>query len=165
MYTVHSASAVRLMSKYHDRSTASCKVSRSCALLFRHLYPVYTIQPVVKPVEQPLKQPDASCEQTFNRLFNRFDNRLNVCLHDAAGCLTTVVKPPTAVEQPVVQPVECLDTRYNQLFNRLFNRLFNQFNNWLYRMNGVLELSVLTGPAPYAGAMVFIHHIVHRYQK
>jgi len=29
------------------------------------LYPVYTIQPIVKPVEQPA----ASCKQTFNRLY------------------------------------------------------------------------------------------------
>ena len=44
---------------------------------------------------------DASCKETFNQLFNRFDNWLNVCLHDAAGCSTTVVKPPAAVEQPL----------------------------------------------------------------
>ena len=42
--------------------------------------PVYTIQPVVKPVVQPVVN-------------NRFHNRLNVCLHDAAGCSTAVVKP------------------------------------------------------------------------
>jgi len=48
--------------------------------------------PIVKPVEQLVEQPAASCEQTFsrlsNQLLNRFDKRLNVCSHDAAGCLT-----------------------------------------------------------------------------
>jgi len=45
-----------------------------------------------------------------------------------------VVKP---VEQLVAQPVECLFTRCSRLFNRLLNR----FDNRLYRVNGVLELS------------------------
>ena len=52
-----------------------------------------------------------------NRLYNRFDNRLNVCLHDAAGCSTAVVKP----------------------HNRLNNRLDNRLDNRLYRVNGTLR--------------------------
>jgi len=37
---------------------------------------------------------------------------------------------------PVVQPVECLYTRYNRLFNRTNNRLDNR----LHRVNWVLEV-------------------------
>jgi len=48
-------------------------------------------------------------------MFNRLDSRLNVCLHDAAGCSTAVVKP------------------HKRLFNRLDNRL--------YRVNGVIRCS------------------------
>ena len=86
------------------------------------LYPVYTIQPIVKPVEQPA----ASCKQTFNRLLSRSDNGWNVCLHDTAGCSTAVVKP-LPVEQLVVQPVEQPAASCKQKFNRL------------YRVNGVLR--------------------------
>jgi len=38
-----------------------------------------------------------------------------------------------AVEQPVIQPVECLHTRYSRLFNWSFNR----FHNRLCRVNGI----------------------------
>jgi len=60
------------------------------------LYPVYTIQPVVKMVVQPVGQPVASCKRTSNR----------------------VGKP---VVQSSWQPVGCLFTRYSRLSNRLYN--------------------------------------------
>ena len=40
--------------------------------------------------------------------------------------------------QPVVKPVEQPFVSRIQTFNRLSNRLFNRFDNWLYRINGVL---------------------------
>jgi len=49
-----------------------------------------------------------------------------------------VVKP---VVKPVWQPVKCLYTRYNWLSNRFSTRLSNQFDNRLYRVNGVLRLA------------------------
>jgi len=56
------------------------------------LYPVYTIQPVVKLVWQPAEP----CKQTSNRLSHRlsngFDNRLNVCIHDRTGCQTGLIQ-------------------------------------------------------------------------
>jgi len=62
------------------------------------LYPVYTIQPVVKPVVQPVWQLAVSCKQTSNRLSNRFDSRLDVCLHDTAGLSTVLNKQPLFVQ-------------------------------------------------------------------
>ena len=124
---------------------------------------VYTIQPVVKLVVKPDWQPVVLCIQTLNRLSNpfdsrfdkrlyrvysrlsnrlsypfdnRFDNRLYHVNKHPTGCqtgLTTrwmfvytiqpVVKP---VVQPVWQPVV----------------LYNQFDNQLYRVNGVLHSSL-----------------------
>ena len=58
------------------------------------LYPVYTIQPVVKPVEQAVGQPVVSCIQTSNRLknqfYNRFDNQL-YCVN-GVGLLETAAE-------------------------------------------------------------------------
>jgi len=41
------------------------------------LYPVYTIQLVVKPVEQPVECLFTRCSRLLNQLFNRFDNRFD----------------------------------------------------------------------------------------
>jgi len=72
-------------------------VTAACTILYKpwkHLSPVYTIQPVVK------------------RFDNRFDNRLNVCIHDTTGCQTrcqtgcqTVWQRVVSCIQPVVKPV------------------------------------------------------------
>jgi len=123
---------------------------------------MYTnLQPVEQLVVQPVggltttvEQPAASCKRTFswlsNRLFNwfdnrlnvnRFDNLLNVCLHDAAGCSTAVVKAhkrldnwidnrlnvyihdTAPVVQLVVKPVLQPAASCKQTFIRLFNWL------------------------------------------
>jgi len=47
------------------------KPIRASVILYA-LYPVYTIQPVVKPVQQPVECLFTRC----SRLFNRFHNRL-----------------------------------------------------------------------------------------
>jgi len=63
-------------------------------------------------------------------------------LHDTTGWMFVYTMQPVvqprlsnrpSVEQPIIQPVECLYTRYK----RLSNRLSNWFDNWLYRVNGV----------------------------
>jgi len=93
-----------------------------------HLYPVYTIQPLVKPVVQPVQpfwQPAVSCKQTSNRLSNRlsnmFDNRFD-----------------NRVEQTAVRSTGCQTGLYNQFdnrlctrYSRLSNRLSNGFDNRL----------------------------------
>jgi len=77
------------------------------------LYPIYTIQPVVKLVVQLVWQPAVWCKQTSNRLSNRlsngFDNRLNVCIHT----IQPVVKP---VWQPVWQRVWQQVVSYKRTF-------------------------------------------------
>ena len=70
------------------------------------LYPVYTIQPVVKPVVQLVWQPAVSCKQTSNRLWDRFDNHVE---------RTATVR----------------STGYQTgLYNRFDNRLYTRYN-WL----------------------------------
>jgi len=51
------------------------------------LYPVYTIQPVVKPVVQPVRQPAVSCKQTTGCQTGRFDNRFDNSLYRVNGTL------------------------------------------------------------------------------
>ena len=86
-----------------SRPRAHVRTHRHClAVTDEHLYPVYTIQPVVKPVVTGWTNSHCS----FNRLSNR-------------------------VVQPVSQPVGCLFTRYSRLSNWLYNRLYNRFDNRL----------------------------------
>ena len=111
----------------------------TCCINSRHLYPVYTIQPVVNPVVQPVWQSAVSCKQTSNRLSRGCQTGLTTglkivlneqplfvqpvvkpgwttglttgCIHDTAGCQTG------CLVKRVWQPVECLYTRYNRLSN------------------------------------------------
>jgi len=95
------------------------------------LYPVNTIQPVVKPI---VWQPAVSCKQTYNRF--------------STGCQATVRSTGC---QTVYQPVECLYTRYNRLSNRLHNRFDNRLTTGcivytniqpvVSRVNGALRSS------------------------
>jgi len=81
-----------------------------------YIYPVYTIQPVVKPVVQLVWQPAVSCKQTSNRLSNPFDNRLNVCIHDTAGCQTGLTTGLTTVlNEQTVRSTSCQTGLYNRL--------------------------------------------------
>ena len=122
-----------MWSRRYPRCVSALSIKTSDAAL----YPVYTIQSVVKPVVQPVWQPAVWCKQTSNRLSNwlsnRFHNRLDVCLHDTAG-LTTVLNEQPLFVQPVVS---CIQT-----FNRLFNRFDNRFDKTLYHVNGAIRLLV-----------------------
>ena len=92
--------------------------SKDAPLCRLTLYPVYTIQPVVKPVWQP-------CWTNSHCSFNRLSNRV-------VYTIQPVVK---RVWQPVWQPVvSCIQT-----FNRLSNQFDNRVHNRLYRVNGALR--------------------------
>jgi len=95
------------------------------------LYPVYTIQPVVKPVVQPLWQPAVSCKQTSNRLSNRlsnwFDNHVKwTATVRSTGCQTELYN----------QSDNWLYTRYSRLSNRLSNGFDNPLNVCIHDTTG-----------------------------
>jgi len=101
---------------HHDQRYAEVDAHRVAVYRRQNAHQCHH-QPARRKLCAPVWNPFARC--------NRLSNRLNVCLHDEAGCSTAVVKPPA------VELVECLYTRYNRLFDR--------FDNWLYRINGVLQ--------------------------
>jgi len=124
-----------------DDDIFSSNLSDHCALLWRSLLSPFTRYNLLS-----------------NRLSNRFDNQLNICIHDTTGCQTGCQTRLTT--GCIVYTAACqtgcttrFDNRLNvQLFVQhgcqtgcttgLSNRLYNRFDNRLYRVNGVLALSV-----------------------
>jgi len=132
------------------------------------LYPVYTIQPVVKPVvfdnwfdnrvegtatvrstalnEQPLLVKPGCTTTTGLTTGCIHDTR---CIHDTVSCqtgcqtgLTTdwmFVYMIQSIVKPVWQPGWQPVVSCIQTFNRLSNQSDNQFDNMSYRVNGALR--------------------------
>jgi len=79
----------------------------------KNLYPVYTIQPVVKTVVQPDWQPAVSCKQTFNQFDNRAELFVQLCWtnsHCSFNRLSnrvvqSVWQPTVYTIQPFVKPL------------------------------------------------------------
>jgi len=63
-----------------------------------------------------------------NPFDNRMDNRFDVCLHDTAGCQSGCTTGLTTCQTGLTTCQTGCTT----------NRLYNQFDNRLYRVNGVL---------------------------
>ena len=102
-----------------DDDIFSSNLSDHCALLWRSLLSPFTRYNLLS-----------------NRLSNRFDNQLNICIHDTTGCQTGCQTRLTT--GCIVYTAACQTGCTTGLSNRLYNR----FDNRLYRVNGVLALSV-----------------------
>jgi len=110
--------------------------------LKKRLYRVYSR--LYNPVWQPgltTGWMNSSC--SFNHSFNMVERTVAVRLTVGCqtGCQTGLYSPvwQPGCYHPFWQPVGCLFTRYS----RLSNQLYNQIDNRLYRVNGVLELYFL----------------------
>ena len=108
----------RRFTTYNKMDVQKCK---------KLLYPVYTIQPVVKPVVQSVWQQAVSCKQTSNRLSNGFDNRFDNRLYRVNGAL--------AKQDFEHYSSSNMTAVFSKYFQRTFTtcHVFSSLDNWAFQ--------------------------------